>query len=273
MKDVITRIASLSKAEKIGLASMLTALLLAFVDVRLSAIPLAGFLLSCIVCPFFPRSSFFLPVISRGVSGQKAVALTFDDGPDPLSTPELLTLLLKHRAQATFFVTGKRALAHPEVMNDILRQGHGVGNHTYSHDCLFALRSTKRQCREIESTQDILTKFGITCLAFRPPVGITNPRLREVLRQGNTSVIGFSCRALDGGNRRIRKLSTKILKRVRPDDIVLLHDIRPKDAHLLLLWLKEVESILSGLEAKGFAILPLSDLIGRPMMMKVGSRQ
>jgi len=164
-------------------------------------------------------------------------------------------------------------LAHPEVMNDILRQGHGVGNHTYSHDCLFALRSTKRQCREIESTQDILTKFGITCLAFRPPVGITNPRLREVLRQGNTSVIGFSCRALDGGNRRIRKLSTKILKRVRPDDIVLLHDIRPKDAHLLLLWLKEVESILSGLEAKGFAILPLSDLIGRPMMMKVGSRQ
>ncbi|PKN28210.1 MAG: polysaccharide deacetylase family protein [Deltaproteobacteria bacterium HGW-Deltaproteobacteria-21] len=273
MKDVITRIASLSKAEKIGLVSMLSALLLTFVDVRLSAIPLGAFLLSCIVCPFFPRSSFFLPVISRGVSGQKAVALTFDDGPDPLSTPELLSLLLKHGAQATFFVTGKRALAYPEVMNDILRQGHAVGNHTYSHDCLFALRSTKRLSGEIESTQDILTKFGIKTLAFRPPVGITNPRLRKVLRQRNAVVIGFSCRPLDWGNRRIRNLSTKILKRVRPDDIVLLHDIRPKEAHLLPLWLKEIETILSGLEAKGIAILPLSDLIGRQIMMKAGSRQ
>jgi peptidoglycan/xylan/chitin deacetylase (PgdA/CDA1 family) len=266
MKDVITRIASFSKAEKMGLVSLLAALLLSLLDVRLSIIPLGGFLLSCIVWPFFPGSSFFLPVISRGVSGQKAVALTFDDGPDPLTTPALLNLLSKHGADATFFVTGKRASAHPELMHDILRRGHAVGNHTYNHDCLFALRSTTRLLKEIESTRDILSGLGIKCLAFRPPVGITSPRLLEVLRQRDEVVIGFSCRALDGGNRWISNLTTRILKRVRPDDIILLHDIRPKDGRILPLWLEEVESLLAGLKAKGFKILPLSELIGRPIM-------
>lgn len=274
-KDIHPVISSLSIAERVGLVSLLAALLLSFVDVRLSVIPLGGFLLSCVVCPFFPGSSFFLPVISRGVSGQKAVALTFDDGPDPLSTPELLRLLSKHGAKATFFVIGKRASVHPELMKEILRQGHDVGNHTYSHDCLFALRSTKRLFTEIESTQNILLgDFGIRCLAFRPPVGITSPRLK-VLRQRDEVVIGFSCRAFDGGNRWISKLSTRILKRVRPDDIVLLHDVRPKDGRLLPLWLKEVDSLLSGLKAEGFTVLPLSEIIGRPIMVreKVSSKQ
>jgi peptidoglycan/xylan/chitin deacetylase (PgdA/CDA1 family) len=268
MVNVPSKIPSWSIAERVGLVSLLAALLLLFVDVRLSVIPLGGFLLSCIACPFFPRSSFFLPVISRGVSGQKAIAITFDDGPDPLSTPELLRLLSKHEAKATFFVTGKRASACPELMKEILRQGHAVGNHTYSHDPLFALRGAKRLFNEIESTRDILARFGIRCLAFRPPVGITSPRLREVLRQREEVVIGFSCRAFDGGNRRIGNLSAKILKRIRPDDIVLLHDVRPKDARLLALWLNEVESLLSGLRAKGLTVLPLSEIIGRPVMVR-----
>jgi len=260
-------ISSLSIAERLGLVSLLTAALLAFLDVRLSTIPLGGFLLLCIVFPFFPRSNFYLPVVSHGVSGKKAVALTFDDGPDPLSTPELLRLLLNHGVKATFFVTGKRASKHPELVREILGQGHTLGNHTYSHDCLLALRSTKRLFKEIESTQDVLGGFGIRCLAVRPPVGVSSPRLRKVLEKTNAMNISFCCRALDGGNRWIANLSEKILKRVRPDDIVLLHDAQPKEVRLLPFWLKEVESILSGLEAKGLAVLPLSEIIGRPVML------
>jgi peptidoglycan-N-acetylglucosamine deacetylase len=270
MKDVRSTASSLSIAERLGLACIIAALSLSFLDVRLSLIPLGVFLLSCIVVPFFPRFSFFLPVINRGISGQKVVALTLDDGPDPLSTPELLRLLSKHGAKATFFVTGKRASAHPELIKEILRQGHAVGNHTYSHDCLFALRSTGRMLKEIESTRNILTGFGLRCLAFRPPVGIASPRLRKVLRGRDELVVGFSCRACDGGNRWISRLSAKILKRVRPDDIVLLHDLRPKDARLLPLWLQEVESLLTGLKAKGLTVLPLSEIIGRPIMLREG---
>lgn len=266
MKFTNPVLSSLSRAERIGLVTLLAAVLLAFWDMRLSAVLLGAFILLCMFAPFFPGSSFYLPVISRGVSGKNAVALTFDDGPDPSTTPELLRLLAEHDVKATFFVTGKRALKYPDLVREILRRGHALGNHTYSHDPLIALRSRRRLSEEIISTQDLLHEFGIRCLAFRPPMGTTNPRLRKVLRRVDLICIGFSRRAFDGGNKWTSGLSTRILKRIRPDDIVLLHDIRPKEGRLLP-WLKEVETILSGLEARGIAVLPLSEIVERPIMV------
>jgi len=81
-------------------------------------------------------------------------------------------------------------------------------------------------------------------------------------------VIGFSCRALDRGNRCVSGLAKKILDRVRPDDIILLHDIGPKDHSIRSLWFEEVESLLSGLKEKELTVLALSALIGRPIMMR-----
>ena len=267
MKNVGSERPSLSIAERVGLVSFLIAILLLFFEVWLSVIPLAGFLLLCIGAPFFPRFGFYLPVISRGRSGKKAVALTFDDGPDPFSTPELLRLLSKHKMKATFFVTGKKASDHPELVKEIVLQGHAIGNHTNTHDNLILFRSHKRLLQEIASTQNVLGESGIITRAFRPPVGITGPRLRRVLRQLGLVNINFSCRAFDGGNRWITNLSKKILKRIRPDDIILLHDVRPKNKALLSYWLNEIELILSGIEAKGFTVLPLSAIIGRPVMI------
>ena len=258
---------SLSIAEWAGIASFLTALLLLFLDARLSVIPLAGFLLLCAVAPFFPRFSFYVPTITRGKSGKKAVALTFDDGPDPKTTPELLRLLQKHGVTATFFVTGKKTSKHPELVKKILLQGHSIGNHTYAHDHLVFLRSSKLLMKEIESTQNTVGEFGITPLAFRSPAGITSPRLPQVLKKLNLYNVAYSCRAIDGGNRWIGKLSKRILKRIRPDDIILLHDITPKKDRLFRYWLNEIELILLGIEEKGLAVLPLSVLIGRPVMI------
>ncbi len=79
--------------------------------------------------------------------------------------------------------------------------------------------------------------------------------------------VSFSCRAVDGGTRRIKNLSKRILKRVRSDDIIALHDIRPKDDARFSYWLNEIALILSGIKEKGFAIYPLSELIGRPVML------
>jgi peptidoglycan/xylan/chitin deacetylase (PgdA/CDA1 family) len=273
MKDVDSERSSLSIAERVGLVSFLIAILLLFFGVWLSIIPLAGFLLLCIAAPFFPRFGFYLPVISRGRSGKKAVALTFDDGPDPFSTPDLLRLLSKHNMKATFFVTGRKASDHPELVKEIVLQGHSIGNHTNTHDNLVLFRSHKRLLQEIASTQYVLGELGIICRAFRPPVGITGPRLRRALKQLGLDNINFSCRAFDGGNRWITNLSKKILKRIRPDDIVLLHDARPKNKALFSYWLNEIELILSGIEAKGLTVLPLSEVIGRPVMMSKSEGQ
>jgi peptidoglycan/xylan/chitin deacetylase (PgdA/CDA1 family) len=257
----------LSPAERVGIGSLLVAILLLFFDVRLSIIPSAGFVLLCAAAPFFPRFGFYLPVISRGVSNKKAVALTFDDGPDPLATPQVLELLLKHQVKATFFVTGKKAAEHPELIKEILVHGHSIGNHSYSHDNLLMFRRIKTIADEIESAQNVLSDFGIVPLAFRPPVGITGPRLRPALLDSGMYVVNFSCRAGDGGNRWIKNISKKILKRIRPGDIVVLHDVRPHQQSLYMYWLNEIDLIVSGIKEKGLAVLPLAEIIGRPVMI------
>lgn len=266
MKEMGSGHFSLSIAERVGLVSFLAAIPLWFYAPRVSSIPLSIFLLLCIAAPFFPRFGFYLPVISRGKSGKKAVALTFDDGPDPFTTPEILRLLSKYNAKATFFVTGENASEHPDLIKEIILQGHTIGSHTYSHDHWVLLRGRKRLTGEIQSAHRVLTGFGINPLAFRPPVGMTGPGLHRVLRESGLYVVNFSCRAFDRGNRRIRDLSTKILRKICPDDIILLHDATPKKKDMLSTWLNEVDGLLSGIKAKGFSILPLSEMIGRPVM-------
>ena len=256
-----------SNGHRLGFVLFAAAIILCFIDVQLSILPLAIFLVVCVVAPFLPRFSFFLPIVSKGITGTKAVAITFDDGPDPRSTPALLRLLKTYQISGTFFVTGERAAHHPELIMEILSLGHSIGNHSYRHDNFIMLKGAASLKKEIQSTQEILQRSGITPLAFRPPVGITNPGLWKVLRELGMYNVNFSCRAMDAGNRRIRNLSTRILKRLRPDDIVALHDAIPADDALFSYWLNEIERILSGIRERGFAVHPLSQLIGRPVML------
>jgi len=272
MKRIHSKRYALSLAEWAGLIALPGAALLIMVDVRLSVLLMAGFLILCLAAPFFPRFSFYLPIISRGAPDRKAVALTFDDGPDPMSTPYLLDLLRKHRVKATFFVTGQKAAEYPEIMKEILVQGHSVGNHTYTHNNLVMFGSCKTIITEIETAQNVLNDFGVLALAFRPPVGITGPKLWPALKKTDRYIVNFSCRAFDGGNRWIKGLSQKILKRIGPGDIVLLHDVRPHKPFFLDDWLSEMERILSGIKNKGLAVWPLAELIGRPVMVTKGSR-
>ena len=254
-----------------GCGAFAVAGLIAFVDLRLAAIPLAGFVILCFTAPFLPGFSFFLPVISRGSSGRRAVALTFDDGPDPLTTPALLRLLRKHKAPVTFFVTGRKAFHHPDLIKKILADGHCVGNHSFDHDVLIAFKSNHTVRSDITAVQEVLGGHGIAPRVFRPPAGITGPSLPRALRAVGLSVVNFSCRARDGGNRRLKHLAKRILRRVRPDDIVLLHDIAPPCAAQLPFWVAEIDCILEGIRRKDLAVIPLDELIGRPVMTKASS--
>jgi peptidoglycan/xylan/chitin deacetylase (PgdA/CDA1 family) len=271
MKKIDPDKLSLSAAAKTGLVAFGLATVLIVVDGWLAVIPLAGFGLLCLAAPFFPRFGFYLPVISRGASGKKAVAITFDDGPDPLTTPLLLKLLLKRQIKATFFVTGDKAAAHPQLVKELVRQGHLIGNHSYKHSYRILFKTSPSIVEDIEAAQNVLNNFGVRPLAFRPPAGITSPGLRPALLQTGMYLVNFSCRALDGGNRRISNIAKRILKRIRPDDIILLHDSRPPDEGLIPVWLSEIEILLAGIETKGLTVLPLSELIGKPVMISVDS--
>jgi peptidoglycan-N-acetylglucosamine deacetylase len=252
-------------------ALALAALMFPFSRV-LAVAPLAAFLLLCFTAPFMPALGFFLPVISRGTCTQRAVALTFDDGPDPHSTPVLLALLANHRAKATFFVTGKRALRYPEIIADILAQGHTLGNHSHSHDNFIMCKSSKALLKEIQDAQQVFHQMGVTPRAFRPPVGITNPKLGKVLEQVGMYALNFNRRAGDLGNRRIKHLSKRILKGIAPNDIIMLHDIKPRTIALSDHWLMELGKILEGIKERELLILSLEELIGKPVMERVEKR-
>ncbi|HKI48007.1 MAG TPA: polysaccharide deacetylase family protein, partial [Desulfobacteria bacterium] len=156
---------------------------------------------------------------------------------------------------------------HPGLIQNILEKGHLLGNHSYRHDNLLMLRSRKQLFKDISTAQEVLSRFHIKTLAFRPPVGITNPKLGGVLKDLGMIAVNFSRRGMDAGNRRLKGLSKRVLKDLGNDHIVALHDVMPKKhGALKQLWLKEVENVLQGIKDRGFKVLPLSDLIGKPIM-------
>ena len=261
----------LSPAFITGMAAFLVSGIMLPLRPSLVPIPLAIFVMICLVAPFLPGVGFFLPVISRKKTNRKAVALTFDDGPDPDVTPRLLDLLQRHSVPATFFVAGEKAEQHPELIGEILARGHTLGNHSYRHDPLLMLRSGKMLREEVARTQDVLSAYAVRPLAFRPPVGITNPRLPAVLRALGMYCVTFSCRALDRGNRRIAGLAATILNKVRPGDIILLHDVAPKGGDGVKKWLEEMDGIVSGLKSRGYEVLPLPELLDRPVMERLST--
>jgi len=248
------------------LCSIIVSIVLAFFNAWFATIPLGCCIIIFLIAPFFSRWGFFLPVISRGNTGKDVVAITFDDGPDPVTTIPLLQLLEKYNMKATFFVTGEKANKNGNLIRKIIEKKHAIGNHSYRHNPLLMLSSTKRLFEEIELTQNVLKKYNIIPYAFRPPVGITNPKLGPILRKMGMYCVTFSCRGFDGGNRYINGLAEKILKKVKPDDIIIFHDIQPKGKTSVDLWLREIDLVLSGLRKKKLTVIALHELIGKSVM-------
>jgi peptidoglycan/xylan/chitin deacetylase (PgdA/CDA1 family) len=144
--------------------------------------------------------------------------------------------------------------------------GHEIGNHSQTHDPILMLRRFSTLYKEIADCQLELNKLGIIPYSFRPPVGITNPKLPRILNRLGLNCVGFSNRPRDFGNRRINRLAEKVLKALKPGSIILLHDKIPDQTFSLADWLMEVERIITGIHQKGLSIVPLSELIARPVM-------
>ena len=257
----------LTLAEKAGFTALLLAVPLFFIAPAWAVSVLLLFLASCVIAPFLPAYGFYLPVVSRGKGGSRAVALTFDDGPSPASTPVLLQLLARYDLKATFFVIGNQAEKYPELIERIVAAGHKVGNHSWSHDNLLMFRSSDTLAIDIKQTQDVLARAGIRPLAFRPPVGITGPRLKAVLEDQQMFAVNFSCRIHDRGNRNIKNLADRTLGRLKPGDIILLHDLFSEQTGFGEYWQAELDRFFSKL-IQHYQVLPLEELLERPVMVK-----
>jgi peptidoglycan/xylan/chitin deacetylase (PgdA/CDA1 family) len=261
------RLSSFSPAQITGIILLAVAAAAFFINPLVAAAIAIFYVFLCVVASFFPRSNFFLPVISRGNTGQNMVALTFDDGPTRPTTRQIMDLLDKYSAKATFFVSGANALSHPEIIREIIARGHTIGNHSFHHNPFVMLKSYNYLYQEIFRAQEVLKKMGIQTLIFRPPVGIINPKLAPVLDKLGMFCVTFSCCAFDAGNRRVKNIASNILKKVKADDIILLHDVPPRRKEDSVILLSEIETILAGITVKGLKVVPLSNLISREVMI------
>lgn len=263
MKD---RKAEVSPAHITGIVLMIAAAAAFFVQPLLSASLLFLYIVLCVGACFYPQMNFLGPVISRGRSGEKNVAITFDDGPSEVTTIEILDLLDRYSLRATFFVSGLNARQYPGLIDEIIRRGHSIGNHTMQHDPLIMLKSYRVLYREVYEAQAVLRKMGIDALAFRPPVGIINPKLPTILDRLGLFCVTFSCRAMDAGNIRVKNLAFRILKKLKDGDIILLHDKPPRRSEDHPVLFQEIENILTGIQDRGLRVVPLARLIDRKIM-------
>jgi len=161
------------------------------------------------------------PLQIRGPAENKAIYLTFDDGPHPQNTPQVLEVLAEYNAKATFFLVGSRVQGQGELLKNIYEAGHAIGNHSWSHRKLGKL-DWETFADEIGTTAEILGSYGSSCL--RPPYGDVGPQLYANAEQAGYRIIYWSVDPLDWLNQNPETIAKRVLAQARPGAIVLLHD-------------------------------------------------
>lgn len=172
-----------------------------------------------------PGSRLFGPVLTRFETPERVVWLTIDDGPSD-DTAAVLDLLDAHRAKATFFLVGEHARRRPELVREIVRRGHDVGNHSESHpQALFWALGPARLRREVARTQDVLASItGRPPRWFRAVVGMANPFVAPALAAHGLARVGWTARGYDGVAADADAVVARIERGLAPGAIVLAHE-------------------------------------------------
>lgn len=180
------------------------------------------------VAGMWPRSHALGPNLRRLPATSAArgeVAITFDDGPDPEVTPRVLEILDRHQAKATFFVVGRKAAAHPDIIRTMVARGHRVENHSFRHANTFAFHGTGGMAREIEAAQ--LAIGALTGQApeyFRAPMGIRNPFLEPALARLGLQLVSWTRRGYDAVNGNAAAVLRRLTRGLAAGDVLVLHD-------------------------------------------------
>jgi len=178
-------------------------------------------------------SGFYMPCLCRAPVGEKAIAVTFDDGPSEL-TSQILDILREYDVKAAFFCVGKNIEKYPAVFSRIDQEGHVFANHSYYHQSSFDLKTSSRMQEELDMTHEIAEKLtGKSMKLFRPPFGVTNPPLRKAVDAMNYSAVGWTLRSYDTSMKDIGKIIKRLKRKLKPGDIVLFHDDRQHTPHIL----------------------------------------
>lgn len=190
---------------------------------------------------------------------QKVVALTYDDGPHPVFTPKILDILDKYHVKATFFMIGKNMDEHPEIVREVIRRGHVIGNHTYTHPRNLDLDTQAQMIRELDQCEQVIERLtGQRAHLFRPPRGLIDGAAFAIADEEGYRTILWSVCADHHDAPTPELMAERVIKRNRPGGIILAHDgsfpTRWKDVAATPL-------IIEALQKQGYRFVTIPELL------------
>ncbi|WP_298738232.1 polysaccharide deacetylase family protein [uncultured Chitinophaga sp.] len=222
------------------------------------ALLLAGYTAILVWGSMSIAAGFYLPVTCKVNTAEKVVALTFDDGPQGSFTPQVLDILAAQHAPAAFFCIGKNIEANEPLLQRMHAEGHLLGNHSYSHHFWFDLFGAGQMLEELRLTDTLIENAtGLRPRFFRPPYGVTNPNLRKAVTRGGYFPLGWNIRSLDTIARKEEELLHRIISRLQPGSIILLHDSMD-------ITVKILPALIEGIRSKGYAIARIDKILNVP---------
>lgn len=198
------------------------------------------------------------PVYTIGDIEGHFIALTFDDGPHPEKTPEILDILRENQIKATFFVVGENARNNEDVIERIINEGHEIGNHTFRHKYLFG-KDRGLMEREIDLCDDVIFNHSeYSSHLFRPPGGLFDSTLTSICAERGYSVVLWSIDTRDWAGTAADDIRDEIYKYVEDGSIILMHDYVCGESHTA----EALREIIPKLKELGYCFVTVSELIG-----------
>lgn len=189
---------------------------------------------------------------------EKIVALTFDDGPHPVFTPQILDVLAKHNVKATFFVMGAHAKKYSYLVHRLALESHEIGNHTFNH--IYNINNSDKLKEELDSTADIIQQItGIKTNLYRPVGGLYNDMIVNTAIENDYEVIMWSWHqdSKDWKRPGVDKIVNHVISDTRPGDIILFHDAGGDRSQTV----EALDTILTVFKEEGYECVTVSELI------------
>ncbi|MEP6636631.1 MAG: polysaccharide deacetylase family protein [Acidobacteriota bacterium] len=206
------------------------------------------------------RSQWLGPTVWRGRRDMPAVALTFDDGPSQ-DTERILDVLAEHNVCATFFMIGRHVESLPQTARRVVAEGHGVGNHSYSHP-IFLYRAPRGTLEQLERAQAVITKTtGVRPRLARPPCGVRTPAYFRAAEKLELRTVQWDVAGFDWRSRSAKQIAGDVLRQVVPGSIILLHDGDSEGKQDRRETVVALPLIMEGLRERGLRVVPLTEML------------
>jgi peptidoglycan-N-acetylglucosamine deacetylase len=214
----------------------------------------------------FNRNSWYENVVHRVPTTEKVVALTYDDGPHPVYTPQILDILDKYHVKATFFMIGQQMERYPEIVKAVLKRGHVIANHTYTHPHNIEADTSAQVIRELELCEQVIERVtGKRAHLFRPPRGLVDSTVITIAQEEGYRTILWTVSADHHDAPTPQLMAQRVFHLIRPGGIILAHDgtfrTRWKDVQATPL-------IIESLQQEGYRFLTVPELLRKGVQQR-----